>query len=98
MAKPRSIAVLLAAALGGWMGGGAAGGARAGGEAGNAAPMTPEGKVESRRVGKHVVLIRKVAADGGMVEATLYLPSELVRPQPGRATFGAGTHFAGRGD
>ena len=160
MAKPRSIAVLLAAALGVWMVGAAPGEASAGAlaqangahasatqrdlpseaelaelaavtivypaserfagwelgwklandatsnpvtvvrhqwralaEAVNSAPMTPEGKVESRRVGKHVVLIRKVAAEGGMVEATLYLPSELVRPQSGKYTLGIETNF-----
>lgn len=45
--------------------------------------LTPEGKVESRVVGKEQILIAKVEEAGG-IKATLYLPERLVQPLEGK--------------
>ncbi|MCP4655618.1 MAG: hypothetical protein GY856_09390 [bacterium] len=62
-------------------------------EAFNSVPMVPEGKVEHRDVAGHDVFIGKAKVEKGRTRATLYLPSDLVRPQSGRFEITLDTSF-----
>ncbi len=50
----------------------------------NSVPIVPADKVEHREVGGHDVFVGKTEVEEGLIEATLYLPEDLIRPQSGR--------------
>lgn len=63
------------------------------GETFNSSPMTPEGKVASRKVGKEEILLAKTLGTENTVTATLYVPAELIAPLQGKYALQLTTNF-----